>query len=151
MDFAAAGLLEGLEGDEREARIALLERLAADGVSADELAAAVAEDRLALLPLERVLGGVYTAAELEQQSGVPAELLIRFRALLGLPEAGRDDRVFSEDDIAAGRSTELFLQSGLDGEAIVEITRVLGEGTARLAGATSAAFVDAFLRPGDSE
>ncbi len=56
MDFAGAGLLDGLEGDERAARLELLERLAADGVSLEELRAAVAEDRLVLLPLERALG-----------------------------------------------------------------------------------------------
>jgi adenylate cyclase len=40
---------------------------------------------------------------------------------------------------------------GLGEEAIAEITRVLGEGMARLAATTAAAFVDAFLEPGDSE
>jgi adenylate cyclase len=151
MDFAAAGLLDGLDGPEREERRELLERLAADGVTLEELSAAIAEDRLALLPLDRVLGAIYTAAEIEQRSGVPAELLIRFRRLLGLPEPGPDDRVFSNDDIAAAQSTKLFVDSGLSDEAIAEITRVLGESMARLAGATSAAFVDAFLKPGDSE
>jgi adenylate cyclase len=151
VDFAAAGLLDGLVGAERDARLELLERLAADGVSQEELAAAVAEDRLALLPLERVLGGLYTAADIERRSGVPADLLIRFHRLLGLPEPGPSDRVFSEDDVAAGQSTELFLTSGLDVDAVVEITRVLGEGMARLAGTTAAAFADAFLRPGDNE
>jgi adenylate cyclase len=151
MDFAAAGLLEGLEGDEREARIALLERLESDGIGLEELSAAVAEDRLALLPVDRVLGGRYTAAEIEQRTGIPAPLMIRFRKLLGLPAPGLHDRVFGDDDIAAGRSTELFLSSGLSEDAIVEITRVLGEGMARLAGASTVAFVDAFLRPGDTE
>jgi adenylate cyclase len=151
MDFAAAGLLEGLDGAERAERLGLLERLAADGVSIDEMRAAVREDRLALLPLDRVLGAIYTAKEIEQRSGVPVELLLRFRRLLGLPEPGPDDRVFSDDDIAAAQSTQMFLDSGLSPESIAEITRVLGEGMARLAGATTAAFVDAFLQPGDSE
>jgi len=151
MDFAAAGLLDGLEGDERAARLQLLERLAADGVGIGDLKAAVAEDRLALLPLDRVLGARYTAEEVEQQAGIPAALLIRFRRLLGLPAPAPDDRVFSEDDIAAARSTELFIESGLEMDAIVEITRVLGESMARLAATSTAAFVEAFLQPGDSE
>jgi adenylate cyclase len=151
MDFAAAGLLEGLEGEERAARLELLERLAADGVGVDELRAAVAEDRLALLPLDRVLGARYSAAEIERDAGLPAELLIRFRRLLGLPTSDPDERVFAEEDIDAARSTQLFLDSGLEMEAIVEITRVLGEGMARLAATTTAAFVEAFLQPGDSE
>jgi adenylate cyclase len=151
VDFAAAGLLDGLDGNERDARLELLERLHADGVGIDELRAAVEEDRLALLPLERVLGARYTAAEVEEHAGIPAPLLIRFRRLLGLPEPVAEDRVFSDEDIAAARSTELFIESGLDMDAIVEITRVLGESMARLAGSTTAAFVDAFLQPGDSE
>jgi adenylate cyclase len=151
VDFAAAGLLDGLEGDERAARLELLKRLAADGIGLDELRAAVDEDRLALLPLDRVLGARDSANEIEQREGIPAELLIRFRRLLGLPAPEPDDRVFAEEDIAAARSTQLFLDSGLGIDAIVEITRVLGEGMARLAAATTAAFVEAFLEPGDSE
>jgi adenylate cyclase len=151
MDFAAAGLLDGLEGEERRARVELLERLAADGASMQELEAAVRENRLALLPVDRVLGGRYTAAEVEERFGVPAPLLARFHRLLGLPDPGPDDRVFGDEDVAAGRSTEMFLQSGLDEDAILEITRVLGEGMARLAATSTAAFVEAFLQAGDSE
>ena len=106
MDFAAAGLLDGLEGEERAAREQLLARLVADGVGLEELQAAVAEDRLALLPVERVLGGRYTAREIEQQTGLPAELMIRIRRLLGLPEPGPDDRVFSDEEVAAEQSTK---------------------------------------------
>jgi adenylate cyclase len=151
MDFSAAGLLDGLEGDERAAREQLLERLAAEGVSLDELRSAVAENRLALLPLDRLLGGRHTAREIEQRTGVPASLVLGIRRLLGLPAAEPDDRVFGDDDVAAAQSTRLFLEAGFGEEAIGEITRVLGEAMARLAAATTAAFVETFLRPGDSE
>ncbi|HWE32298.1 MAG TPA: adenylate cyclase regulatory domain-containing protein [Solirubrobacteraceae bacterium] len=151
MDFAAAGLLDGLEGDERAAREELLATLAGEGYALEELSAAVAEDRLALLPLERVLGARYTAAEAAERASVPVELLVRFHRLMGLPEPNPDDRVFSEDDVAAARATDMFLASGLSEDAIVEITRVLGESMARLAATTTAAFVEAFLKPGDTE
>jgi adenylate cyclase len=151
MDYAAAGLLDGLDGDELQARVELLDSLSADGVPAGELKAAVAENRLALLPVDRVLGGRYTATEIEERFDVPAALMIRFRRLLGLPEPARDDRVFGDEDVAAGRATAMFLETGLDEDAIVEITRVLGEGMARLAATSTAAFVEAFLKPGDSE
>ena len=151
MDFASTGLLDGLEGEERAARLELLERLSAEGVGIDELQAAAAEDRLALLPLDRVLGARYSAAEIERNEGIPVELLIRFRRLLGLPTPRAEDKVFSHEDIEAARSTQMFIDSGLEMEAIVEITRVLGEGMARLAATTTAAFVEAFLQPGDSE
>lgn len=151
VDFDAEGLLDGLDGDERFARQRLLEALSDGGVDLAELKSAVAEDRLALLPVEQVLGGRYTAAEIEERTGVPAGLLLRIRRLEGLPEAGPDDRVFGDEDVEAAQSTRLFLESGLSEESISEMTRVLGEAMARIAATTAATFVDAFLKPGDSE
>ncbi len=151
MDFEAHGLLDGLEGDERMARAQLLERLAQDGFGLEQLRSAVEENRLALLPVDRVLGGTYTADEIEQRTGLPAALMIRMRRLLGLPQAGPEDRVFSEEDIEAARSTKLFLDAGFHEEEIIEITRVLGEGMARMAATVTAAFAQTFLKPGDSE
>jgi adenylate cyclase len=151
MDFAAAGLLDGLEGEERAARERLLGELADDGVSLEELKAAVAEDRLALLPVERVLGGRYTATEIERETGLPAELLLRGRRLLGLPQAAQEDRVFAPRDVEAARSIKLFLDTGLSEDALADTTRVLGEGMARLAATVVGGIVEAFLKPGDSE
>jgi adenylate cyclase len=151
VDYEAAGLLDGLDERERAARIKLLDQLLEDGFSEQELTAAVAEDRLALLPVERVLGGKYTAAEVEERTGAPAATLLRIRRLMGLPEASAEDRVFGDEDIEAARSTRLFLDSGLGEEAIVTITRVLGEGMSRLTATTTAAFASAFLEPGDTE
>jgi adenylate cyclase len=151
MDYAAAGLLEGLGGDDRAARERLLDRLVQEGYTVEELRAAVREDRLALLLVERVLGGRYSANQLVERTGLPASQMLRIRRLLGLPEASPDDVVFGEEEAKAAESTRLFIDAGLGEEAIAEITRVLGEGMARLADTTAAAFVDAFLEPGDSE
>ncbi|MEA2161280.1 MAG: adenylate cyclase, partial [Solirubrobacteraceae bacterium] len=101
MDFDEAGLLEGLEGDERAARVRLLESLASDGYTLDELSQAALEDRLALLPVEHVLAGEYTARDLERMTGLSASTLLRIRRSLGLPEAQPDERTFSEADIEA--------------------------------------------------
>ena len=151
MDYASAGLLDGLDGDDRAARERLLDRLVGEGYTLEELRAAVQEDRLALLLVERVLGGRYTADQLAERTGLPASQMLRIRRLLGLPEASGDDVVFGEEEAKAAESTRLFLDTGLSEESIAEITRVLGEGMARLAATTAAAFVDAFLEPGDSE
>jgi adenylate cyclase len=151
MDFEAAGLLDGLDGEERAARLDLLERLAADGVGLEELKAAVAEDRLALLPVERVFGARYTAAEVEQLAGLPASLVIQIRRALGLPEPGTEDRVFSEEEVAAAGAVKLALDAGITQESIIELTRVLGEGMARFAATIAQTFADTFLHPGDSE
>ena len=57
IEFEAEGLLEGVEGEACEARLALLEALAADGATLDELREAVSAGRLTLLPVERALAG----------------------------------------------------------------------------------------------
>ncbi len=151
MDLADPELLDDLEGDELKAREKLLKQLHEDGFSVDELKEAVAEDRLTLLAVERVLGGRYSANEIEEKTGFPARTLLRLRRILGLPEAGPDDRVFGDEDIEMAQSTRKFLDIGLTEEQIAEITRVLGEAMSRLAATTAAAFVEAFLKPGDDE
>src|SRR5260221_14141223 len=108
MDFAAEGLLDGLEGAEREARLQLLEQLSRDGFTLEQLRVAVAEERLALLPVERLFGGRYTAKEIQAESGFPAAQWLRMRKLLGLPDATADDRGFGDPDIEAARPTRLF-------------------------------------------
>jgi len=144
-------LLEGLSGEERAARARLLEQLATDGFTPEELKSAVQEDRLALLPVERMLGARYTAREIEQRVGLPARVMLRVRRLGGLPEAGPDDRVFGDEDIEAAKSARLFLEAGMSEEAISEITRVLGEGMARFAATVAATFAEQFLEAGDTE
>ena len=139
MDFEAAGLLDGLEGEDRKAREQLLERLVDDGFSLDELKEAVAEDRLALLPVERVLSGRYTGEEISKATGLPVDLLVRIRRQLGLPESDPRERMFSEEEVAAAESIRMFREAGMGDDAINEITRVLGDGMSRLA-ATTAAF-----------
>ncbi len=151
MDFAAQGLLDGLEGDERRAREQLLARLVSEGVGLDELRSAVAEDRLALVSVERVLGGTHTAAEVSERTGLPVEVILRVRGLLGLPVPAPDDPVFSDEDVAAARSQRLFLEAGFAEQEIAEITRVLGEAMSRVAATITGAFVETFLQPGDDE
>lgn len=151
MDYEGAGLLEGLEGPDRQARVELLDRLTSDGATEDELRTAIEEDRLPLLLVERRLGGRHTARELEEATGVPAEVLIRMRRLVGLPAPGPEDRVFSDEDVKQAQSTRLFLDAGFSLEALAELSRVLGESMARLATAATAVFAETFLRPGDTE
>src|SRR5436305_7531378 len=151
MDFAAEGLLDDLEGKERVAREKLLERLADEGITLEKLKAAVAEDRLALLPVERVLGGRYTVDEIERRAGLPAATMIRQWRLLGLPEPNREEHRFGDADVAAAEAMQAFLEAGLSEDGISEISRVLGQGMARVAATTAAIFAETFLQPGDSE
>jgi adenylate cyclase len=151
VDFDQSELLDGLEGEDRQARLKLLERLAQDGAEVEELQQAVQEDRLALLPLERVLGGHHTAREVAEQAGIEVEWLLRVRRALGLPEARSDERVFSDDDVKASQALKLLIDAGLPENGLIESTRVLGEGMSRFAATITAMFAQTFLQRGDSE
>jgi adenylate cyclase len=151
MDFAAEGLLDGLEGEQRAARARLLERLVADGFELDELRRGVEEDRLALLPVEQVLAGSCSAKDVESRTGLPAATSLALRQALGLPAAGPEDKVFSEVDVDAARSIKAFIEAGFSDQAVTEITRVLGEGMARLSAAIGQTFAQTFLQPGRGE
>ena len=73
IDFEAEGLLDGLEGEARAARLELLERLAGEGVPLEELREAVEGGRLTLLPVERAIAGDgprHTPREVAELSGV---------------------------------------------------------------------------------
>src|SRR4051812_49608464 len=74
MDWEAEGLLEGLEDDDhRKGRIELLDYLHSEGCELDELKQAVAEDRLVLLPVERLLAGdkTYSQRQIAEEAGPP--------------------------------------------------------------------------------
>ncbi len=112
-DFEAEGLLEGA-GDERarRARLELLQSLEQEGFSLEELRRATAEDRLVLLPLERVLEGEgprYTPEEVAERAGLDVRFLSDARRALGAPRAEPGERILAEEDL------ELAQGSGDDG------------------------------------
>jgi adenylate cyclase len=154
IDFEREGLLKGTRGKAREARRKLLEELAADGVPAEELRRAVAEDRLALLPVERFLEGTgprYTFDEIARETGVDREFLVRNRASLGLPPPDPGSPVATDEDVEMAKRMRALLDAGLPPEGIIENSRILGLATAQVAAAANALVGEAFLRPGDTE
>jgi adenylate cyclase len=153
VDFEAHGLLDGLNGEARAARLELLERLRADGWSLDELAAAGADGRLLFLPAARVVGGEpkFSARELAAASGVPLELLLALRRANGLPLPDPDAVVFSDVDAEAADMTQLFRRAGISDEQLVAITRVLGRGLSQMAEAMRSLVLELVLQPGSTE
>ncbi|HEV7769824.1 MAG TPA: adenylate cyclase regulatory domain-containing protein [Solirubrobacterales bacterium] len=154
IDFEAEGLLDGLEGESRQGRLALLERLAAEGVSLQELHEAVAAGRLALLPVERKLAGDgprYTPREVAEISGVDLDLLRRFSAALGVPYPDPDARALTEAEVEAARRICAFREAGLPDEGMLQVARTIGMGTARIAEANRELVVRTVMQPGDSE
>src|SRR5690242_14350539 len=121
IDFEAEGLLEGVEGEPRAARRKLLEQLAGEGCSLEELKNAVAAGRLTLLPVERALAGEgprYTVGEIAEKSGVDAEVLQRFSSALGVPYGDPDERRRTEADLEAAQRVKAFLDAGLPEDEI---------------------------------
>ena len=154
IDFEAEGLLEGLDGEAREARRKLLQELVDDGASLDELKKAVAEDRLALLPVDRVLqteGQRYTIDQIAERTGVPADLYLRQRRALGLPLPPADEAAFTDNDIEGARRLKTFLDAGLPEEGILGNSRVIGMAMAQVAAANRELIGEALMRPGDTE
>jgi adenylate cyclase len=153
IDFEAEGLLEGVDGDAREARRQLLYELAADGVPLEELKRAVADDRLAFLPLERTLAGEahYSARDVARLSGLDEQLLDRQFRALGLALADPDERVYDESDVEAARAVKRFLDAGIPEEGVLEVSRVMGDAMARVAAAVGNVAAQALVRAGDTE
>jgi adenylate cyclase len=154
IDFAAEGLLDELEGEAREARLALLEQLAGEGVTLEELREAVAAGRLTLLPVERAVAGPgprYTAHEIAEISGLDLELLLRFSAALGVPYGDPDERRATEADLEAARLTKAFHDTGLPEDGMLQVARTIGMGTARIAEANRELIVRTLTQPGDTE
>jgi len=149
MDFAAEGLLDGLEDERARAeRVALLEELLADGVPLEELKQAVAEDRLVLLRVERSLGPArYTPREVAELTGIDLETGLDYRQVLGLPRPGPDDRVLTDRDVEALRGLRQFMEAGLPEQGLMEMARVLGESLSRVAAAVRIFVREAMLEP----
>ena len=155
VDFEADGLLDGLEGQEREARLRLLAELSEQGVEPEELRRAVAEQRLALLPVERVLAGEgerYTAAEASERVGIDLELLQRVWRALGLALADDDrEAIYTDRDIEGAKRVKALLDAGIPEEGVLEVARLLGMTMSQLAAANRQLIADAFMREGDTE
>jgi adenylate cyclase len=131
--FEQAGLLDGLEGRERDARLALLRELSGEGFSLEELKAAAAEDRLGLLPVDRLLAGEpkYTAREIARLAELPLEFLFAVRQAIGLAVPDPDECAFGEQDLEAAHVFARLRSVGLPEEGLLEVTRVLGSGLAQ--------------------
>lgn len=148
-----AGLLAGLEGEERDARLELLRELAAAGADLPTLQQAAAEDRLALLPFELALGADchHTAAQTAELSGLPEQVIVNAWIALGLPRPEPEEPTFTEDNVSAARGLRELLEAGVNEEQINELARVAGRGTAQLAEAAVEVLVGALLEAGDDE
>jgi adenylate cyclase len=152
IDFEAEGLLDGAE--DREARLELLRTLEKEGFGLDELREAAQHDRLALLPVERVLAGdgkLYTREELGEETGLPEQFLDEAARALGVPVREPGERAITEDELELSRSAKVLLDAGLPEEAFLELVAVMSRSMANIAASFASTFGEALLQPGDTE
>jgi adenylate cyclase len=153
IDFEAEGLLDGLHGEERAERLALLAYLAADGIPLEELRRATAENSLIFLPADLVIGGRprYTRAEVAERTGLEPEFLRALGHAVGMPEPGPDERAYTDADVESTRMAGVARQAGISEQEIFDLTRVLGRGLSQAAELMREIVLRLVLEPGLSE
>ena len=153
IDFAAEGLLDGLTGEQRADRLALLERLTADGVPLGELRRGTANGTIMFLPADRVIVGNerYTAAQVAELTGVDLDFLVAVRRAMGLPIPEPEEAVYSEAELESVRMIHVARAAGISDEEMLELHRVLGRGLAQAAESLRALPLRMVLQPGISE
>jgi adenylate cyclase len=153
IDFEAEGLLDGLEGEQRAERLALLEQLAAEGVPLAELRRTTASGTVIFLPADRVIVGPerYTAAEVAELSGVDLGFLESARRAMGLPNPEPDEAAYTEAELESARRVRIAREAGISDEDSLELLRVLGRGLSQAAESLRAFPLKLVLEPGISE
>ncbi|MEA2403531.1 MAG: adenylate cyclase [Thermoleophilaceae bacterium] len=153
-EFESAGLLAGVEEGKRDERLALLRHLRDDGFTIEELQEAAKKERLALLPVDRVLsteGAKYSSADLAEETGMPLELLQQLWRALGFTEVDPEEKLFGDPDLEAVRAVGQFHAAGIGDEPLTLVSQVIGSGMSRLSDAIRETVGEALLQPGDSE
>ncbi|MGH2838004.1 MAG: adenylate cyclase regulatory domain-containing protein, partial [Thermoleophilaceae bacterium] len=152
-DWDGEGLVEGLEGSDREARVAILRELHSDGVPLTELRRAVEENRLMFLPVERALREEprYSAREVAEKSGVDLDVLTQQWQALGLAVMNPDEVAYGERDLEAAGRIKLFLDAGVPPQGVIDMARVLGQSLSRVAEASRFLMGQSFLGPDSTE
>lgn len=153
IDFQAAGLLEGLSGEQRTERLALLRHLESEGVPLEELQRRSAAGTLILGTADRVLGGVphLTVQDVSARSDVDVAMLVLARRAMGLPGVAEGEAAFTDSDVEAARMIDVARAAGLADEDILDLLRVLGRGLWAAAETLRALPMKLVLRPGMSE
>lgn len=150
-DWAAAGLLEGLEGRALQERVELLDWLHERGFGTTDLRRSADDGLLVFLAAERVvMGGPPTLSlrDMEQRTGLALDVLVALRRVQGLPVPDPDEVCFAEGEVPESAPFEGL---GLDTDQLLAVTRVLGRGLAQAAQVMRSTALQLVLEPGATE
>jgi adenylate cyclase len=153
IDFAAEGLLDGLEGKQRSERLALLQQLAEEGAPLSELRRTTAAGSIMYLPADRVIvdSERYSAGEVAKLSGVEEGFLIAARRAMGLPIPEQDEALYTEAELESARMIHVARDAGISDEEVLDLLRVLGRGLSQVAETLRALPLKLVIEPGISE
>jgi adenylate cyclase len=152
-DFAQAGLLDGLTGPEREARVRLLQRLHDAGCPLEQLREGVSGGRLQLLAVERLLERrrVHTMREAEQTADFPPGFVERNHRAIGLPLPDPDEPVYDDEQVGNLTTLLAMMNAGLPEDDLHLLGRILGQSSRRFAEAIVDVLSRALAQPGDTD
>jgi adenylate cyclase len=153
IDFAAEGLLDGLEGKQRSERLVLLQELVAEGVPLAELRRSTAMGTIMYLPADHVIGSSdrYNSAEVAELTGIEEEFLARVRRATGLPIPEGDEAIYTERELESARQIHTARAAGITDDELLDLMRVLGRGLSQVAELLRAVPLKLVLQPGMSE
>lgn len=136
--------VEGLHAAEQEAAAETVRALVDLGVSEEDATQAVAEDRVALVLAQQVVGDRprYTYAQVAKRTGVPEELLRQLRVASGLPLPERLGRA----DLQYAKRLAKLLEI-LPAETVLATARARGTAIATVVRADMGAVRDELLLP----
>jgi adenylate cyclase len=139
VDLEALGVYEPA-ADGAPERLELLQFLVSLGATSEDLIAH-REELPGLASVLAIRGGAsLTLDETAQRSGIPADKMRRINRVAGFPDPGAEDRVFGENFV--GLASGMTAAESLFGEeAVLQLLRVMGSATARMADALVSAFL----------
>lgn len=151
-DVESSGLLDGLSGEARAERAALIQWLLDQGFTVEEIRQSFAP---MLLPGRRALGddGSYVSArQISVETGLDLEQLMRFQRAAGLPQVeDPDEPAFMRLDGDTAVHIKHFLDLGIDPDQMLTVVRVLAEGLSHAAEAMRSAALGAVVHRGVTE
>lgn len=152
-DWAAQGLLDGLEGRDRQARIDLLETLEAEGCELADIKRSHAEGELLFLLAHKAIdvSVTYSWRQLVDQSGLAEELVERLVRAQGLTRADDGQPWYSDADLQMLQTTASFLAAGVAEDDVMAIGRLLGRGFSQAAEVMRGSTLRMVLEPGLDE
>src|SRR4051794_39263789 len=153
MDWEAEGLLEGLEGADRQARIELLDRLESEGFDLEDIKRGHAEGELIFQLAGRAIDvdTSMTYEQLVERSGLDETLVERLVRAQGLPRAEPGEIWYGDADLEMLRATGTFIKAGVPEDDVVAVGRLLGRGFSQAAEVMRGSAMRMVLEPGLDE